>query len=72
MIELITPGKDRIFVRIDRIESFLDIGALIHVRMMSGTEHKVSWDSFEPARQRILDYWGTLPVPIVNPGQEKG
>jgi hypothetical protein len=32
--------------------------------------YKVRASVFESFRQRILDYWATLP--IVNPGQEKG
>jgi hypothetical protein len=71
MIEFTDIGDTRIFIRLDRIESIQDTGGdLIIIRLMSETMYKVRASVFESFRQRILDYWATLP--IVNPGQEKG
>jgi hypothetical protein len=71
VLEFTDIGDTKIFVRLDRIESIQDTGGdLIIIRLMSETMYKVRASVFESFRQRILDYWGTLP--IVNPGQEKG
>lgn len=71
MIEFTDIGDTRIFVRLDRIESIQDTGGdLIIIRLMSEDMYKVRASVFESFRQRVLDYWNTLP--IVNPGQEKG
>lgn len=71
MIEFVKVGETHVRVRLDRIESIEDLDSTItYVRMMSGMEYKTRFEDFNPARQRILDYWATLP--IVNPGQDKG
>jgi hypothetical protein len=71
VIEFTDIGDTKIFVRLDRIESIQDTGGdLIIIRLMSESMYKVRASVFESFRQRILDYWNTLP--IVNPGQEKG
>jgi hypothetical protein len=71
MIEFTDIGDTRIFIRLDRIESIQDTGGdLIIIRLMSESMYKVRASVFESFRQRILDYWNTLP--IVNPGQGKG
>ena len=71
MIEFTDIGDTKVFIRLDRIESIQDTdNVLITIRMMSGVEHKMTGAEFDSVRQRILDYWASLP--IVNPGQEKG
>jgi hypothetical protein len=73
VIEFIKVGETHVCVRLDRVESIEDLDSTItYVRMMSGMEYKTRFEDFNPVRQRVLDYWSTLPVPIVNPGQEKG
>jgi hypothetical protein len=65
VIKLATLNGSRVFIRVDRIESFLDLGDQIHIRMMSGVEHKVGWKVFEAVREDILKYMASLDTPFV-------
>jgi len=65
VIKLATLNGNPVFIRVDRIESFLDLGTQVHIRMMSVADHKVDWKVFEAVREDILEYMSSLDTPFV-------